>query len=51
MTSASGGVAATDEIPEVEMEVEGWSPEDPGLVGSKRVRDSSSAYGYYGTTP
>ncbi|WVZ99089.1 hypothetical protein U9M48_044439 [Paspalum notatum var. saurae] len=48
MTSASGGVAATDEIPEVEMEVEGWSPEDPGLVGSKRVRDSSSAYGYYG---
>ncbi|KAJ1263503.1 hypothetical protein BS78_09G189900 [Paspalum vaginatum] len=48
MTSGTGGVVATEEIPEVEMEVEGWPPEDPGLVRSKRVRDSSSAYGYYG---
>ncbi|XP_062180023.1 zinc finger CCCH domain-containing protein 36-like [Phragmites australis] len=48
MASASGGVRATDEIPDVEMEVVEWPPEDPGRIGSKRVRDSPIAKGSYG---
>ncbi|PUZ65370.1 hypothetical protein GQ55_3G217800 [Panicum hallii var. hallii] len=53
MASAGGGVGATDEIPEVEREVVERAPEEPGRVGSKRVRDSPSAlgsHGFYGVT-
>ncbi|CAN6327745.1 unnamed protein product [Urochloa humidicola] len=53
MASAGGGVGATDEIPEVEMEVVERPPEGPGRLGSKRARDPPSAlgsYGFYGMT-
>ncbi|CAN6337194.1 unnamed protein product [Urochloa humidicola] len=53
MASAGGGVVATDEIPEVEMEVVERPREEPGRVGSKRARDPPSAlgsYGFYGVT-
>ncbi|CAN6359608.1 unnamed protein product [Urochloa humidicola] len=53
MASAGGGVGATDEIPEVEMEVVARPPEEPGRLGSKRARDPPSAlgsYGFYGVT-
>ncbi|KAG2618385.1 hypothetical protein PVAP13_3NG079551 [Panicum virgatum] len=53
MASAGGGVGATDEIPEVEMDVVERAPEETGRVGWKRVRDSPSAlgsHGFYGVT-
>nr|CAB3461070.1 unnamed protein product [Digitaria exilis] len=53
MAGAGGGAGATDEIPDVEMEVVERPPEEPGRVGSKRVWDSPSAlgsYGFYGVT-
>ena len=48
MGSAGGRVGATDQIPEVEMDVVEGAPEEPGRVGSKRVRDSPSALGSHG---
>ncbi|KAF8719367.1 hypothetical protein HU200_024075 [Digitaria exilis] len=51
MAGAGGGAGATDEIPDVEMEVVERPPEEPGRVGSKRVWDSPSALGSYGMAP
>jgi hypothetical protein len=51
MASAGGGGGATDEIPEVEMEVVERPPVGPGRTGLKRVRDPSGALGSYGMTP
>uniref|UniRef100_A0A0A9FBB5 C3H1-type domain-containing protein n=1 Tax=Arundo donax TaxID=35708 RepID=A0A0A9FBB5_ARUDO len=50
MASAGGAVRATDEIPEVEMDI--VEQEEPERVGSKRARDSPNgmAYGFYGVT-
>ncbi|CAL4908897.1 unnamed protein product [Urochloa decumbens] len=48
MASAGGGIGATEEIPEVEMEVVERPPEELGRVGSKRARDPPSALGSYG---
>ncbi|KAL6618994.1 hypothetical protein ACP70R_034133 [Stipagrostis hirtigluma subsp. patula] len=48
MASAGGGVRATDEIPDVEMDIVEWPAEEPERVGAKRARDSPNAKGYYG---
>uniref|UniRef100_A0A0A9DUH9 C3H1-type domain-containing protein n=1 Tax=Arundo donax TaxID=35708 RepID=A0A0A9DUH9_ARUDO len=48
MASTGGGVQATNEIPEVEMDIVEWPQEEPELVGSKRARDSPNGKGSYG---
>ncbi|GJN14830.1 hypothetical protein PR202_gb01695 [Eleusine coracana subsp. coracana] len=50
MSSAGGRVRATDEISKVEMEMVERPPEEPGRVGSKRVRDSLGGKGSHDGT-
>jgi hypothetical protein len=51
MASSGGGFRATNEIPQLEMKIVEPAPEEPGRVGSKRVRDSLNDVGSQGKPP